>query len=160
MEVLIRELFSELVQKPVKDGDYAVINVKEYFEQTGFLLSTDDKHLSNRKRRPIIIVDTSNDAVKFVATTTYIFIRDSRPKINLSSCKIIKPKEECFGLNLKRKYTWLFAQETSKGWRFFYQIDIYTLKELIKNNKFVICGNCKSLIPEIIQKIEDFGDYV
>lgn len=162
MEVLIRELFSELVQKPVKDGDYAVINVKRYFEQTGFLLSSHSKNLSDKKARPIIIVDTNNDSVRFVATTTDILKRPYRPKINLSSCKIIKSKEDCFGLSLERKYTWLFAKKTAKKkrWRIFYSIDIYTLKEMIEKNQFIICGNCEDLVFEIIQKIEDFGDYV
>ena len=149
----------------VKRGDYCIINISEHLKLTKFLLNGKQNTLSPKKSRPIIIllVDLDKELVKFVATTTDESVLERRPKISTEGCNIKHDDGECDGFNLKRKYAWLFAKLTKKAkrWRFFYEIKIQDLRYLYENGKFKVCGTCnEGVIEEILQRIEEFGEYV
>ena len=158
--MLLREIFPEIFKKEIKEGDFCVLNVFAFFEKTKFLLNSKSKHLSKNKFRPIIVVEEKNETIKFIATTTYLLTRKNRPKISLEGCKFFKNKDECFGINVKRKFSWIFAKKTSqkKRYRVFYTVDIHTLKELKKENLLKICGNCKDALKDIEKKIYELGE--
>lgn len=159
--MLLREILSEVFEGYfLKNGDFCVLNVKAFFEKTNYLLSSNSTKLSDKKARPIIISEVKNETVKFLTTTTNLFTRQYRPKISIENCKIFKKEDECFGLNLKRKHSWIFAKKTSKAKRFrvFYTIDIHTLKDLEEKGLFKICGNCKDALEEIIKKAYELGE--
>ena len=157
MKALLRELFPDLIGE-FKEGDFCILNVLSFYDKTGFLLSSKLRDTSPRKFRPIIITQIAGERVSFVATTTDIAKRDQ--KIDISQCKISKPKEECSGIDLKRKYTWLFTKKTkSKRTRVYFRIDIHTLKYLKENNNFRICGTCPKVVLEgIEEKIKNLGE--
>ncbi len=157
MKALLRELFPELIGE-FKEGDFCILNVLAFYDQTGFVLSSKVKNTSSAKFRPIIITQISGERVSFVATTTDFAKRDQ--KIDISQCKIVKPKEECSGINLKRRYTWLFTKRTkSKKIRVYYRIDTHTLKYLKEKNNFRICGTCPKVVLEGIENtIKNLGE--
>ena len=158
--MLLRELFPEIFEKEVKVGDFCALNILAFFEKTNFLLASESKNVSQFKFRPIIIFEVDNENIRFIATTTNLITRKSRPKISLEKCNIFKSKDECFGIDTKRKFCWIFAKKTSnkKRYRVFYTLDIHTLKELKKENLFEICGNCKDVLKDIEKKIYELGD--
>ncbi len=161
MGFLLREIFPEYSEKVLKKGDYAVVNTKAFYDKTGFVLAKKKKNISYRKPRPLIVVDVkSNETVNFVATTTDLGVRGSRPKISLKNCEFFKEKNECLGIDPKRNSVWLFAKKTkSKKRRFYYDVDIYTIRDLIKEGNLVICGKCKEkTILEIKLNIENNGE--
>jgi len=147
----------------VKRGDYCVINISEYCKLSGFLLNKKTKNLSPTKSRPIIIVSVNEGEATFVATTTDEYVIEKRPMVSTENCHIHKGKDDCEGMNLKRKNAWLFAKLTSKAkrWRFFHKIKIEDLKYLYKHRKIKVCGSCEEIVlEEILRKIEEFGEYV
>ncbi|RUM49020.1 MAG: hypothetical protein DSY47_04395 [Hydrogenothermus sp.] len=158
--MLLRELFPEIFKKEIKEGDFCVLNILAFFEKTNFLLASESKNTSKLKFRPIIIFEVDNESVKFFATTTYPLTRKNRPKISLKGCKFFKNKDECFGIDIKRKFSWIFAKKTSKKkrYRVFYTVDIHTLKELKKENLLEICGNCRDVLKDIEKKIYELGE--
>lgn len=161
LKAFLRELFPKVAVKSIEKGSYIVINVKSFYEKTGYLLKSGNPNI--KKARPLIAIEQKKETIKFVATTTNLFTRRKRPKISLKDCQVNKDEKECFGINPKRKYVWLFAKKTSnrKRWRFFYEVDIYTIEELIEEDKLRICGKCKgTTIKEIKEKIENFGEYL
>jgi len=155
----LRELFPELVGE-FKEGDFCILNVLAFYGRTGFVLSSKIKNTSPTKFRPIIITQISGERISFVATTTDFAKRGQKIKINISQCKITKPKEECSNIDLNRRYTWLFIKKTkSKKTRVFYSIDIHTLKFLKENNNFRICGTCPKVVLEGIEDtIKNLGE--
>ncbi len=162
MHAFLKELFTKLNEYPVNKGDFCLINVEAYYQKTKFLLTSKQKNLSSFKSRPLIVTDVNAENVRFVVTTTNVKYRKTRPEISIKDCEIKKQPEDCNGLNLRRKTTWLFAKKTkSKKFRFFYELDIHTLKQLQSTGDFKICGKCKkNVIDEIIFIIEKFGDYL
>lgn len=159
MKALLRELFPEILPSMVKKGDYVIVKVGVLYRHTKIVLTGDKNRISPHKTRPLIILDHKDETVQFIASTTDLFHRTSRPKIDLTQCNIVKSKDECFGLE-KRKNAWIFAKKIKgKKLRFIYDIDVYTLKQLLNENAMKICGSCKQdIIEAILQTIKNFGD--
>jgi len=161
MENLLKELFPELKFKEFNKGDYLVLRIKPFHEKTVFVLASKKVNLSPTKSRPAIITSLTDEEVQFIPFTTNIYIRQSRPKINIKKCKFYKTKEECFGIDTGRKYEWIFAKKTtSKRWRVFYNVDIYTLSQLKEENNLKICGNCEEILNQIFEKVKELGEIV
>ncbi|MDQ7055052.1 MAG: hypothetical protein Q9M89_00510 [Persephonella sp.] len=110
MEALIKELYLSSDFHSFKEGDFLAVRVTAFYEKSGFVLTSKIKNAPPNKSRPIIIVEVSDEKVRFVATTTDLNARKYRPKIHIGECTIKKSSAECFDLPLNRKYTWLFAK--------------------------------------------------
>ncbi len=163
MEALLKELYLSSDFHSFKEGDFLVIRVIDFYKKSGFVLTSRIKNAPPKKSRPIIITETADEKVRFVATTTDLNSRKDRPKIHTKECTIKKSPEECFGLHLNRKYSWLFAKKTqkTKRWRVYYSVDVYTLKQMFAEGTLKKCGNCpQSVILEIEKKINDMGEVV
>ncbi|MBK3332642.1 hypothetical protein GWK41_06140 [Persephonella atlantica] len=144
-----------------KEGNFLVIRVIDFYKKSGFVLTSRIKNASQNKSRPIIITEVTDEKIRFVATTKSP--KQHAPKINVEKCVIEKVPEECFGLPLNRKYSWLFVKKTqkTKRWRVYYTVDVYTLKQMFAEGTLKKCGNCpQSVIFEIEIKINDMGEVV
>jgi len=149
------DLFSEeqrekLVQfKSFHSGDFLIVRVKEFYQKSNISLTTDIDNVCRLKQRPIIIIRDNNGTISFIATSTNMFFKHRRPKINLSKCFFQKrTKEECLDLDIKDE-VFLFTKD---GKRFKFYINPQVLIDLYKEGNLIECGNCSMIIP-LIEKL-------
>jgi Zn/Cd-binding protein ZinT len=140
----------KLVQyKSFKSGDFLIVRVKEFYQKSNILLTTDINNVNPLKQRPIIVIRGNNGTISFIATSTNILFKHKRPKINLSNCFFRKrTKEECLGLDIKDE-VFLFTKD---GKRFKFYINPQVLIDLYKEGNLIECGNCSMIIP-LIEKL-------
>jgi|ADKJ01.1.fsa_nt_gi hypothetical protein len=149
------DLFNEgqkekLVQyKSFHSGDFLIVRVKEFYQKSNISLTTDIDNVCRLKQRPIIIIRDNNGTISFIATSTNMFFKHRRPKINLSKCFFQKrTKEECLDLDIKDE-VFLFTKD---GKRFKFYINPQVLIDLYKEGNLIECGNCSMIIP-LIEKL-------
>lgn len=148
---VFREAFSEL---KYKKGKVFIVKVKNLYERTRIALSGYNGLKDKSKKRPIILINTTEDKIYFFALSRYIILE--RPKINTENCDT-KSEIECLGMNINNpKEKLIFAKETPKLKACFY-INKHIFEELENEGNIIYCGSCDDkVLNEAIKKIKDF----
>lgn len=124
----------------IKKGQVYAIKTKAFYLKTNIKLYNQDD--SERKSRPIIIIDKDQDVIKFIALSTTpsynLKTGKYRKRISLENCKF---EGDGFCANIKiKKEAYIFVRDNRD--RFYINEKIF--KDLKSNREAKLCGKCEN----------------
>ncbi len=166
MVLLIRKLIENVLKVIISNffqnknvfsrGDYCIVRLIPLFEKTKKSFTSNIRSVQKNKSRPFIVIDSKNETLKMIFLTTYFLVRKYRPKIQTGKCSIEKNRHDCFGLDLRRKYTWVYKDNGRHG--YFYNLNIHLLEELYDEGLLKKCGHCsEQVVEEFLDNIKSFS---